>query len=166
MCEQHFIEASGLPKIESAGGLVVNSSGFILFILKGGKWDLPKGRVESESEYEETALREVVEETSIESHMITIVSPLCHTWHLTSYRARQYIKKTTWFIMEYGGDGENLRPQFEEGITECRWIHPGSFKTYSGGMRPRIEYVATLWKKVFFERGMHKFLIGAPRAAG
>ncbi len=157
MLEDRFIEAGGLPKIESAGGLVVNRSGSVLFILKNGRWDLPKGRVESGSGYEETALREVAEETAIDADMITITSPLCPTWHLTSLRERQHIKKTVWFVMEYRGDGENLKPQTEEGITECRWIHPDSFRAYRSGMRPRIDYVTTLWKKVFFERGAHKF---------
>lgn len=156
MCEKQFVEAAGLPKIESAGGLIVNPSGFVLFILKGGRWDLPKGRIENGTSHEETALREVVEETSIEPDMITVASPLCRTWHLTSYGAQHYVKKTTWFVIEYCGNGENLKPQFEEGITECRWIHPGAFKSYRGRMRPRIDYVTTLWKKVFFERGKHK----------
>lgn len=166
MCEERFVEFSGLPKMESAGGLVVNPSGSVLFILKGGKWDLPKGRIEKGSRREETALREVAEETSIEPELLTIAGPLCGTWHLTSYGARQYVKKTTWFVMEYRGDGKCLKPQFEEGITECRWVHPGSFRAYRGGMRPRIDYVVALWKKVFFERGAHGFFGGAAKGTG
>ena len=154
--EDGFIQSSGLEKMESAGGLVVNPSSYVLFIVKGGKWDLPKGRVEPGKSYEETALREVIEETSIEKDMIRILSPLCHTWHTTSYGARHYVKKTVWFVMEYTGKGDALRPQIEEGITECRWIHPGNFKAYRGGMRPRIDYVTNLWKKVFFETNAHK----------
>jgi len=160
MCEKAFVKASGLPKIESAGGLIVNHSGLVLFILKKGKWDLPKGRLEKRNAYEETALREVVEETSIERDLVRILHFLCSTWHVTSYGEQDYIKKTTWFVMEYSGHREGLRPQFEEGITECRWIHPDSFRAYSGNMRPRVHYVTNLWKRVFYERGLHEFIHG------
>ena len=162
--ENEFVEASGLDRIDSAGGLIVSPPGNVLFIVKGGRWDLPKGRVEPGGGYEETALREVVEETSIEKHLIRIESPLCHTWHSTSYGGKNYIKKTMWFVIGYTGKGENLRPQVEEGITECRWIHPGNFKAYRGGMRPRIDYVTNLWKKVFFEANAHRFSVAALRA--
>ena len=162
--ENGFVEAAGLDRIESAGGLIVNPSGGVLFIAKGGRWDLPKGRVERGVGYEETALREVVEETSIEKDLIRIANPLCHTWHTTSYGGKIYIKKTVWFVIEYAGKGENLRPQIEEGITECRWIHPGNFKAYRGGMRPRIDYVTNLWKKVFFEANSHRFSVTDSRA--
>jgi len=140
--------------MESAGGLIVNRSDFVLFIKKKGKLDLPKGRVEPGGSYQETALREVVEETSIVEGLIEIASPLCHTWHVTSYGAKKYVKKTTWFVIEYSGEGESLRPQLEEGITECRWIHPGSFRFCRSEMRPRIAYLTNLWKKAFFEMKM------------
>ncbi|WP_462137542.1 NUDIX hydrolase [Candidatus Mycalebacterium sp.] len=166
MNEEMFMEAAGLVQIESAGGLVVNGSGEVLFITKGGKWDLPKGRLEKSDGREETAMREVVEETSIERNLLTIISPLCQTWHLASYKPGDCIKRTTWFVMEYTGNGLGLSPQLEEDITECKWIHPDSFKSYRNAMRPRIDYVSSLWKKVFFERGVHKFLSGTSKASG
>ncbi len=159
MYNEQFIKSVGLPQMESAGGLIVNDSGSVLFIMKGGRLDLPKGRVEGSASREETALREVVEETSIESDLLTIISPLCQTFHLTSYGNNEYIKKTKWFVMEYTGSGASLKPQLEEGITDCRWIHPDSFKIFKGAMRPRIYYVCSLWKKLFFERGIHKILL-------
>ncbi len=162
MDEGRFIRAAGLPVLESAGGLVVNRAGLALFILKGGRWDLPKGRIEAGSSREQTALREVVEETAIEPDQLKIICPLCQTWHKTSYEARDYIKKTAWFVMDYGGRGEKLRPRLEENITECRWIHPDNFRAYGAMMRPRIYYAANLWRKVFFDRGIGP---GAARAA-
>ena len=35
-----------LPKIKSAGGLVLNDENNLLLMLKGRKWDMPKGRIE------------------------------------------------------------------------------------------------------------------------
>ena len=149
--EEQFIKSTGLPPIESAGGLIVGSAGAVLFILKNGKWDLPKGLVERECGYEETALREVFEETSINLDKVEIVAPLCPTWHTTRYGAQKYVKKTHWFMMRYSGNGEEVRPQLEEGITECRWIRPQDFSTYHHRMRSRIRYLTSFWKRAFIE---------------
>ncbi|MBW6481397.1 MAG: NUDIX domain-containing protein, partial [Bacteroidales bacterium] len=57
--------AEKLVLIEAGGGLVQNPAGEILFIFRRGKWDLPKGKPEKEESIEETAIREVEEETGI-----------------------------------------------------------------------------------------------------
>jgi hypothetical protein len=54
---------SKLPVDKAAGGLVFNDEGKILFIFRNGKWDLPKGGIEKNEEYDEAAIREVEEET-------------------------------------------------------------------------------------------------------
>ena len=74
MHEEEFIKAAGLAVLESAGGLIVNDNDLVLLILillilvllilKSGKWDLPKGRIENGTSCRETAIREVSEETS------------------------------------------------------------------------------------------------------
>ena len=52
-----------LPNIVAGGGKVINSDGKILFIFRNGKWDLPKGKAEQKETIDQTALREVEEET-------------------------------------------------------------------------------------------------------
>ena len=52
-----------LPNVVAGGGKVLNSSGHILFIYRNGKWDLPKGKTEPNETIDQTALREVKEET-------------------------------------------------------------------------------------------------------
>lgn len=54
-----------LPVVKAGGGLVYNKEGEVLFIFRNGKWDLPKGGMEKGEEIEETALREVEEETGV-----------------------------------------------------------------------------------------------------
>ena len=54
-------------EVVSAGGVVVNQRGNVLWILRNGHWDLPKGKVEIGEKLEEAAVREVIEETGIES---------------------------------------------------------------------------------------------------
>ena len=54
-----------IPTVKAGGGLVYNAKGKILFIFRNGKWDLPKGGTEKNETMEETAMREVEEETGI-----------------------------------------------------------------------------------------------------
>ena len=50
--------------INTCGG-VVFADDKILFILKNDKWDLPKGRMDGNETKEETAVREIAEETGL-----------------------------------------------------------------------------------------------------
>ena len=54
-----------IPVCKAGGGLVYNQKGEVLFIFRNGKWDLPKGGTEKGEEIDETALREVEEETGV-----------------------------------------------------------------------------------------------------
>ena len=50
--------------INTCGG-VVFADDQILFIMKNGKWDLPKGKIEQNETKEEAAVREISEETGL-----------------------------------------------------------------------------------------------------
>ena len=69
-----------LPNVVAGGGKVLNPSGHILFIFRNGKWDLPKGKAETRETINQTALREVEEETGIKGLHIT--KPLEITYHI------------------------------------------------------------------------------------
>ena len=60
-----------IPIQKAGGGLVYNNKNQVLFILRNGKWDLPKGGIEKGEAIEDTALREVEEETGVNGLMIT-----------------------------------------------------------------------------------------------
>ena len=94
-------EAMGLPVIESAGGLVCNSRHHVLLMFKRGKWDMPKGRIEEGKTLEESATREVEEETGLKAKKLTIEAKLTPTWHTTSHNKVKYLKKTHWYLMHY-----------------------------------------------------------------
>ena len=51
--------------IEAAGGIVQNDQKQMLFIYRLNKWDLPKGKVEKGENFEQAAIREVEEETGV-----------------------------------------------------------------------------------------------------
>ncbi|MCP4443355.1 MAG: NUDIX domain-containing protein [Aureispira sp.] len=98
---------------QAGGGVVFNESGKILAIYRGGYWDLPKGKTEKGETMEETAIREVQEETGVEN--ITLDKFITHTYHTFKNRkGKRVLKWSTWYTM-HTSDTE-LTPQAEEDI--------------------------------------------------
>jgi ADP-ribose pyrophosphatase YjhB (NUDIX family) len=111
-----------LPNVIAGGGKVFNKQGDILFIYRNDKWDLPKGKVEGSETIENTAMREVKEETGVNG--LEIVKPLETTYHIFKRNGRHKIKITYWFEMETSFNGI-LYPQTGEGITKVEWLSSG-----------------------------------------
>lgn len=114
-----------LPNVIAGGGKVYNDKGKILFIYRNDKWDLPKGKAEGNESIEETAIREVSEETGVAG--LEITKPLDTTYHIFKRNGRYKIKITYWFEMKTSFDGK-LYPQENEGITKVKWLSPKKVK--------------------------------------
>ena len=122
-------------KIEAAGGIVNNASGEILFIKRLGKWDLPKGKMEKGESREESAIREIEEETGLRN--VVLKDFINTTYHIYIERnGDRVLKYTHWFEMFFDGE-DTSKPQIEEGITEVAWkndskiteeVFPSTFK--------------------------------------
>jgi len=109
--------------IQAAGGKVINSENEILFISRLGKWDLPKGKIESGETPEVAAIREVEEECGISNlKILEILSP---TFHVYGQNEKKHLKKTFWYRMSYEGN-ETLVPQLEERIAKAEWVNAGN----------------------------------------
>lgn len=121
--------------VYAAGGLVHNTQQQVLLIRRNKHWDLPKGKAERNETTEQTALREVSEETGLQQLHITqpIFIPDNNdnlTYHTYYDKQSRVIKITHWYAMycpQYT-DSE-LRPQAEEGITEVVWVAPSLAQT-------------------------------------
>lgn len=121
--------------IEAAGGIVSNPQGDILFIKRLGKWDLPKGKMEKGESREESAVREIEEETGLQN--VELLSFINTTYHIYIERnGDKVLKCTHWFEMNFDGE-DTSKPQIEEGITEVAWknthqieeeVFPSTFK--------------------------------------
>ena len=106
---------------------------------------MPKGRVEDKQCREQSALREVHEETGLAINKLTVEGKLVSTWHTTRHDNIKYLKKTHWFLMRYDGDDDETEPQVEEGIIECRWVHLSELPVYRELLPVRIDYVVDFW---------------------
>ena len=144
-----FLEAlfSYFQHWKAAGGLITNPKGEILLLFRRGKWDLPKGKMEAGEKPEETAIREVTEETGLKN--ISIVKKLTDTWH--SYPISVYgtqenndqkdvLKQTFWFQMDFTGE-ELTIPQIEEDIIDIQWIKPENIHRYIAYSYPNLKLV-------------------------
>lgn len=106
-------------QVDAAGGLVVNEDGEYLCIFNRNKWTLPKGRVEWLEPVETAAVREVQEETGIDT--IFLQEKIGVTYHTFRRRRKWVLKITHWYKMK-GSKEARLQPQKEEGIEEVAWI--------------------------------------------
>jgi len=107
-----------IPVVVAGGGKVYNKENQILFIKRNGFWDLAKGKAEKNESIEETALREVEEETGVQNLEITRF--LMKTYHVYKSHGRFKLKLTYWFEMKTDFSGA-LYPQSEESITKVKW---------------------------------------------
>ena len=114
-----------IPVRKAGGGLVYNKKGEVLFILRNGKWDLPKGGIEKEEEIEHTALREVEEETGVDKLQIT--KKLQKTYHIFKRNGKYRLKITHWYEMTTTFEGIPV-PQENEGIEKVAWLNPNQIK--------------------------------------
>lgn len=114
-------------KIVAAGGIVQNEEGKILFQLRRGKWDLPKGKLEEGETVEECAVREVEEETGLRD--IELGELVGITTHQYTERGKDIDKETHWFAMKVSGS-QQLSPQVEEDILELRWVAENELAFY------------------------------------
>ena len=103
-----------MTEATSCGGVVI-FRGKILLLYKSYKnrydgWVLPKGTVEKGENHEETALREVKEETDADARIVKYVGKSEYSFY--SFH-EQIVKSVHWYLME--SDNYHSRPQKDSG---------------------------------------------------
>ena len=106
-------------QIDAGGGLVFNEQNDFLMIFRKGKWDLPKGKLDTGEKIEDCALREVTEETGLQT--LSLGEKICDTYHIYFQNNEQLLKRSVWYRMK-GTSADKLKPQKEENILEARWV--------------------------------------------
>lgn len=122
--------------IEAAGGIVQNSTKELLLILRLGKWDLPKGKMEKGEKPEDCALREVTEETGIKN--LTLKRKIGETYHTYDEFGKHFLKISHWYYMTSDGKQEPVA-QTEEHITEAKWVKTLHIKEPMANTYPSIK---------------------------
>tara|TARA_B100000768_G_C11080000_1_gene290371 strand:- start:46 stop:516 length:471 start_codon:yes stop_codon:yes gene_type:complete len=105
--------------IKAAGGVVYNEKNQLLMIFRNNKWDLPKGKLESNESIKDCALREVEEECGVKN--LYIDRELDCSYHVYEINNNKILKQTYWFKMKTKFNGK-LIPQIQEGITKVEWV--------------------------------------------
>lgn len=111
----------------SAGGVVVRrlkGRHVVAAIRPGGKpegtWALPKGLIGPGEQPEQTALREVTEETGIEA---TPVEKLGDVRYVYTWDGERVFKVVSFFLFRYrAGRLGDIRPEHAHEIAEVRWL--------------------------------------------
>lgn len=128
-----------IKPIITGGGLVYNPQNEILFIYRRGCWDLPKGKAEKNESIEETALREVEEETGVAP--LEITKTLAPTYHIMKRKGKYRLKITYWYEMKTSFS-QDLIPQTEEDITRAEWKN---FKETKAALKNSYENIKLLF---------------------
>ncbi len=129
---------SEFKEVNAGGGLVSNRRGDYLLISRNGLWDLPKGHQDPGEPIEETALREVSEETGISK--LEIRGLICVTDHCYRRNGIWHLKHTWWYDMLYT-DPTDLTPQKEEDISKAAWVARSSLPPFLRNTYPSIAEV-------------------------
>ncbi|HSO89034.1 MAG TPA: NUDIX domain-containing protein [Draconibacterium sp.] len=134
--------------VPAAGGIVIRDEK-LLFILRNGKWDLPKGKIDAGESAEEAALREVAEECGIKGHHI--IKKLPSTFHIyqspySDSFGQWILKETHWFEMNYTGT-KNGSPQTIENISEIRWFAKNELEEVLANTYENLKSVISIYKE-------------------
>lgn len=129
----------------TAGGVIfrIKDSKLEFLLLQDvkGRWSIPKGHVESGETLEQTAIREIGEETGLVN--IKIIDKLDKLHFFYRMEGKLIFMTTFVFLIESTDLQEALMPEKSEGIVDVSWFDE------QAGFRA-IEYKAT---KVLLEEG-------------
>lgn len=107
-------------EVISAGGIVYNNDGLLMLRKKNGDWVLPKGRIEKGESLEDTAIREVKEETNVDAEIIDYLGATTYSFSNFWTEYKVINKTVSWYLMN--GTTFILKPLKEEGFIEAKFI--------------------------------------------
>lgn len=110
-----------MKKIVSAGGIVSFHNTILMLKKFNGDWVLPKGKTEEGETLEQTALREVFEETGVRAEIKDYLGKIEYEYKNTWKDGLFSIKTVHWFLMV--SKSMTCIPLRNEGFVEARFVH-------------------------------------------
>jgi len=92
----------------SAGGVLFKNGEVLLIKNPSGVWTFPKGLIEEGEKPEETAVREVYEETGVKGRIKDFLGEITYWYTL---KGEKIFKKVKYYLMEY--EGGEPKPSWE-----------------------------------------------------
>jgi len=106
-----------MNRVESAGGVILNELNEVVIVFTNTKsWQFPKGTVEKDEQYLETAVREIWEETGLKNLEYIKELPV---YSRVSTHEENTIRYIHYFL--FRTHKQKLMPSAE--VTDCKWIH-------------------------------------------
>ncbi len=105
-------------RLVSSGGVIFRQSEGqfeVALIYTGRNWGLPKGLIETAETAEETALREVREETGLEGEMVKKIGKISYSFT----RRKRYSKTVHFYLLKYVG-GSMQNHDYE--VSKVKWF--------------------------------------------
>lgn len=133
-------------KIIAAGGLIENEKHELLLIYRRGKWDLPKGKMETGETPLDCALREVHEETGLKTQPGSFIGLTYHDY-FDAWNNEPVTKETHWFAMKVKHPYV-VQVQTEEDIENFQWVLKEDLATYTANTYPNIISIISKWKEL------------------
>ncbi len=104
----------------SAGGVVVFGNTVLLLKKFNGDWVLPKGRIEKNEGIQDTAIREVLEESNVRAEIINYIGKISYKYK--NLKENKIVNKTVhWYLMK--AHNMDCLPQKREGFVDAMFVH-------------------------------------------
>jgi len=116
-----YKKVMSLKKVFSAGGVVFLGNSILMLQKINGDWVLPKGKIEEDERSEDTAIREVKEESSIKA---MVIDPIGETsYKFKNFWSNNHVieKSVIWYLMR--AISSSPHPQRGEGFIDAKFIH-------------------------------------------
>jgi ADP-ribose pyrophosphatase YjhB (NUDIX family) len=136
-----------MKTIKAAGGIVVRKSpkgvSVLLIYDMNSTWSFPKGHVEDNEKFLDTAVREIKEETHVDKLIYK------HTFPAISYTFKNHgiIKKVVSYFLFETTYRSKLIPQKSEGIKQVKFMPLGQAYNSIGYKNTNLEFLKYIKKK-------------------
>lgn len=110
----------GLKQVTSAGGVVFLGKKVLLLRKINGDWVLPKGKIEAGETPDQTAVREVFEETGIHAEISTFLGETAYQFKNMWSNHEVIDKNVFWYVMT--ARSIKLKPLREEGFVDAKFV--------------------------------------------